>query len=285
MARATKEEIYDQLTSRILEKMASNVIPWRKPWKELKASGQTPRNIRGRAYRGYNWFFLLMQGFEEPVFLTFNQAKALGGTVKKGEHGFPICFWTILEKEKDGELEKIPLLRTYTVFNVEQCEGLNRKVEVPESEEFDPLEAAENIWEKMPNPPTLIHRGNQAGYVLETDRILMPLRRTFKSAEGYYETLFHEMGHSTGSPDRLNRKELGGYKPGDYSLEELTAELTSAFLCAEAGISSTTLDNQVSFLKNWMKALQNDPKMFVLASGKAQKAADYILSTKFEEEE
>lgn len=286
MAKKSKEEVYEQLTGRILEKMKAGVCPWKQPWKEKLHAGQ-PRNlVTGRPYRGYNWFFLLILGFEDPQFLTFKQAKDKGGRVKPGEHGFPICFWSILEREVEGEKEKIPLLRTYYVFNVEQCENLKLKVkpEAPEVD-FDPLAEAESIWEGMPKPPTLKYGGSRACYSISADRIQMPKRSAFPTAEGFYETLFHEMGHATGHESRLNRKELGGYSGGqDYSLEELTAELTSAFLCAQAGLEST-LDNHAGYLKFWMKALQDDPKMFVTASGKAQKAADYILNTTFEEKE
>lgn len=290
MAKKEKENIYETLTSRILEKMKGNVVPWRRPWKEMRISSRTPRNIKGRAYRGYNWFFLMMLGYDEPVFLTYNQAKALGGNVIKGEHGFPVCFWTILEREVEGQKdkEKIPLLRLYTVFNISQCENLKlpkKREEIP-APDFDPLERAEEIWKGMQNPPTLKYGGDRAYYQPAADRIQMPKRNSFHSAEGFYETLFHEMAHSTGHSSRLDRKELGQYTGGrDYSLEELTAELTSSFLCAECGIDAETIDNQASYLAHWMKALQDDPKMFVTAAGKAQKAADYILGTTFEEKE
>jgi antirestriction protein ArdC len=145
---------------------------------------------------------------------------------------------------------------------------------------FDPIHSAEALWENMPTRPELAYGGDRACYAPSLDLIKMPPRAAFHSAEGFYETLFHEAGHATGHSSRLNRKELmsGSHFGGrDYSLEELVAELCAAFLCAEAGIDPLVLENQAAYLQGWLEKLQKEPSAFVTAAARAQKAADFIL--------
>jgi len=285
-------KVYEVITARILDMLSQGRIPWRRPWKALRASGaQRPRNITGNLYRGANWFLLGMLPFTNPVYLTFKQAQALGGSVRKGEQGFPVLFWKILEVTEENATDpeqvgkKIPFARYYTVFNVEQCDGLNRSVpEAPATPlEFNPIADAEAVWEGMPQKPTLAYGGDRACYSPLWDEIKMPPRKAFPTAEGFYETLFHEAGHSTGHASRLNRKEITGgiyFGSQDYSLEELVAELTAAFLCAEVGIDQPVMTNQVAYLQSWLEKLHKDPSAFVTAAARAQKAADYILDRK-----
>jgi antirestriction protein ArdC len=280
---------YDLITAKIAEMLDQGRIPWRRPWNALKAAGGArPRNIAGNLYRGANWFLLGMLPYSSPVFLTFKQAQGLGGSVRKGEKGWPVVFWKMLEvtedlAEKPEDIgKKIPFARTYTVFNVEQCDGLSLAPAEPVvlPAEFDPIADAEAIWEAMPQRPELRYGGDRACYVPGLDLLKMPVRSAFATAEGFYETLFHEMGHATGHASRLNRKEIisGTYFGSqDYSLEELVAELTAAFLCAEAGIDQPVLANQVAYLQGWLEKLQKEPKAFVTAAARAQKAADFIL--------
>lgn len=280
---------YDVITERISAMLSSGKIPWRRPWNALKAAGgQRPRNIEGRLYRGANWFLLGMLPYSSPIFLTFKQARALGGTVRKGEQGFPVLFWKMLEVTEENAADaesvgrRIPFARYYTVFNVEQCEGLDlAQPEAPTMPaEFDPIVEAEAIWAGMPAQPSLAHGGDRACYIPALDSIRMPPRHAFGAAEGYYETLFHEMGHSTGHASRLNRKEIvtGSYFGArDYSLEELVAELCAAFLCAEVGIDQAVLENQAAYIQGWMEKLKAEPQAFIVAAARAQKAADYIL--------
>jgi antirestriction protein ArdC len=285
-------KVYEVITARILDMLSQGRIPWRRPWKALRASGaQRPRNINGNLYRGANWFLLGMLPYANPVYLTFKQAQALGGSVRKGEQGFPVLFWKLLEVTEDDATDpdqigkKIPFARYYTVFNVEQCDGLN--IPVPEAPaaplEFDPIAGGEAIWEGMPQKPALTYGGDRACYSPAFDEIRMPPRKAFPTAEGFYETFFHEMGHSTGHASRLNRKEITGgiyFGSQDYSLEELVAELTAAFLCAEVGIDQPVMNNQVAYLQSWLEKLQKEPQAFVTAAARAQKAADLILDRK-----
>ena len=279
---------YDVITARLLDLLAQGRIPWRRSWKALKTTGGLrPRNISGNLYRGANWFLLGMLPYPSPVFLTFRQAQSLGGHVHKGEQGFPVLFWKLLEVTEENASDpedigkKVPFARYSTVFNVDQCDGL--PVALPEHPGplvvFDPMVEAEGIWEAMPQRPELHYGGDRACYMPGLDLVKMPPRSAFDCSEGFYETLFHEMGHATGHTSRLNRKEINTgstFGSHDYSLEELVAELTSAFLCAEAGIDQAVIQNQAAYVQGWMEKLQKEPSAFVTAAARAQTAADFI---------
>lgn len=285
-------KIHDLVTARILDALKEGKVPWRKPWKAMRASGNAqPHNIKGRPYRGANWFLLGMMPYEDPTYLTFKQALELGGCVRKGEHGIPVIFWKLLDGEsEDGGPCKIPFARQYTVFNVAQCDGLPAAPEeplLPTPPAFDPIMTAEAIWDGFPNKPGLLHGGDRALYSPQRDQIWMPKREAFETPEGYYETLFHEAGHSTGHQSRLNRKEIvtaSYFGAKDYSREELVAELTAAFLCAAAGIDQPVFENMVAYLQGWMSRLKEEPDAFITAASRAQRAMDYILGKTFEDQ-
>lgn len=270
------QTVYEIITEQITKRLEAGTCPWRMPWQKL---GIAPHNIKGRAYSGSNFFLLSMLGFSDPTFLTFNQAKALGGTVKKGEKGFPVIFWKMMEKVEDGIEKKIPMLRYFTVFNISQTQGVKYEAPiVPPKPEFQGIEAAEKIVEGYQNGPKVSFGGDRACYRPATDDVTVPNKAQFDNEGEYYSTLFHELGHSTGHKSRLDRKELGadGFGTELYSTEELTAELTAAFLCADAGIDTATIDNSAAYIGGWLKKLKQDPKAFITAAGKAQKAANLI---------
>ena len=172
------------------------------------------------------------------------------------------------------------MLRYYSVFNAEQCEGLKLPpLSVPEVRDHERIEAAEALAQAMPNRPTVTEGGTGAWYMPSADRVNVPALGTFDSADSYYATLFHELGHATGHESRLDRKELQGvvrFGSADYSREELVAELTSAYCCASLKLDNSLIDNSAAYLKGWLRALKDDPKMIVVASARAQKAADFI---------
>lgn len=283
---------YEVVTERIIEAIEKNkTLPWRKPWR-TGGSGQLPRNLASnREYRGVNVFLLSMMGFDSPYWVTFKQAKTLGGSVRKGQKGSPVIFWSILERknEKTGKLEKIPFIKHSTLFNVCQCDGLT----VPDASELpkakvDPIDACEAIVNGFVDHPEIVEREQQAYYSLAQDIINMPKRDTFESSEEYYSVLFHEFGHSTLHPDRLNRiasEKKSFFGSDSYSKEELIAEFSASFLCAHAGIDSATIDNSVAYLQGWVSALRERPRMLVEAAAQAQKAADYILGKHNQSEE
>ena len=289
------QKIYDLITDRIITLLEKGVIPWRKPW---DAASGAPRNlVSGKAYRGINAMLLCSLGFNSPWFVTFNQAKALGGAVKKGAHGFPVVFWKFLEastapeddEEQAGGRDRVPLLRYYTVFNLEQTEGITAgKIPAAEPRHFDPIEACERIVAEMPQRPEIRHTTEaRAYYRPSTDTVTMPLRESFHSAAEYFSTLAHELVHSTGAPSRLARKSLEDWAPfgtADYSREELVAEMGAGFLCAHAGIASATLENSAAYIQNWLQVLKDDRRAVIVAAGQAQKAADFILNQSAEDE-
>jgi len=289
------QKIYDLLTDRISALLEQGIIPWRKPW---DAASGAPRNlVSGKAYRGINAVLLASLGFGSPWFATFHQVKALGGAVKKGVHGFPVVVGKFLETatEPDGEGEqtgrrdRVPLLRTYTVFNLEQTEGIPAgKRPALEIHHFNPIEACERIVAEMPQRPEILHTTEaRAYYRPSTDTVNMPIRESFYSAAEYFSTLAHELVHSTGAPHRLARKSLEDWAPfgtADYSREELVAEMGAGFLCAHAGIDGATLENSAAYIQSWLQVLKDDRRAVIVAAGQAQKAADFILGGPAEDE-
>lgn len=213
--------------------------------------------------------------------------------MRKGERSSIAVFWKRLEVEKEDERQKpqkysIPLLRYYSVFNAEQCIGLDLPVLDDWHEELKARnEKAEQVIQKMPNPPKIVEGGSLAAYFPPQDLVRVPKIQDFESPEAYYSTLFHELGHSTGHETRLNRPGVTGqvvFGSCDYSREELIAELTSAFVCAEVGIDNSNLENAASYIHGWLHALEGDPRAVIAASGQAQRAANYIQG-KTEEEQ
>lgn len=278
---AVPRDIYQQVTDRIIAMLQDGICPWKRDW---SASPFTPRNWNGRPYRGINWLLLGSLDYPTPVFLTYKQARALGGTVRKGERGHMVTFWKFFEVRDDGTAEdrRIPMLRHYTVFNVAQCDGLP-ELPAPAEREFCPVAAAEAVVQDMPQRPDIREEDTRGRcfYRPSTDTVHMAPRRSFLSNEGWYSTLFHELAHATGHKSRLDRAgiaETASFGSETYSREELVAELAAANVCAEIGISEPVIENQAAYIQSWLKALQDDPKALIWAAGKAARAADWILN-------
>lgn len=275
-----KMDAYQIVTAQIIEALESGVIPWRKPWHCVSL----PTNLHtGKAYRGINLLTLSFSPYASPYWVTFKQAQALGGSVQKGEKGRSIVFWSRMIKEdaETGENKPIFLLKRYTVFNAEQCSGL----ELPEEkkERKADIEAAEKIHLFMPNRPSVSFDGSAAYYVPSRDQVVVPPKSTFHAIEGFYATLYHELVHSTGHASRLNRFKDDGpahFGSESYSKEELVAELGAAFLCAHAGINNETQENSAAYIQGWLRAFNDDKRMIMQAASAAQKAADYILNVR-----
>lgn len=269
--------VYQIITNQILEALEQGQVPWRKPWRVLP-----PANlITKRPYRGINVFLLGFAGYGSQYWLTFNQAKQLRGNIRKGEHGTRIIFWKCKTRETesaDGEIEerRSAFLRYYTVFNLEQTEGLSALLTLPPA---FPIESAEEIVKAMPNPPAF-EQDSRAAYIPSRDTITMPSRTAFQSQAEYYSTLFHELTHSTGHAKRLGREGIDKIQPfgsEDYSKEELVAEMGSAMLCGVTGIEQATIGNSAAYLRGWINRLKGDSRLLIAAARAAQAAADYIL--------
>lgn len=290
-----KPDVYQMVTDKIVASLEAGTVPWRQPW-DARKSTLGPRNaISSRAYRGINVWLLgataQAAGYSDPRWLSFKQAQELGGNVRKGEHGTMVVFWKVGQvqaesTDADGNVElktrKTFLLRYFTVFNIDQCENLAKlKPLGAPLAEHDPIEAAEAILANMPNRPAMRFGNAAAFYTPSADTIDMPELGAFADPTGFYGTAFHELSHSTGHASRLNRHGLetgiAAFGSEVYSREELAAEFGAAFLCAQAGISAPVIDNQAAYIASWLKALQDDRKLVVMAAAQGQRAADYIL--------
>ncbi len=258
-----QDKIYEMITDRIIAELEKGTVPWRMPWNGYIKG--FPQNFTSKKnYRGVNIFTLKLAMRSTPYWITFNQAKQLKGSIKKGEKGYPVVFWKFLEKKDNETSEKknIPLLRYYTVFNLDQCEGIEiPEIDQPETREFTPIEQAEKIITDMPNKPTINHNEARAFYRPAADMVNMPKKELFLSDAEYYSTIFHEIAHSTGHFSRLNREnEVKNHMFGsaDYSREELIAEMTASFLCAESNIENETIEN---FQSRVQKAMDDNPRL------------------------
>ena len=270
----------------------SKELPWEKPW---NAAASSPQNmVWQKPYRGINRFMCSLtatvRGYNSPFWLTFGQVKKAGGKIKKGEKATKIVKWGCIEvKDKQtGEVkDKIwKPFKYFKIFNVDQCEG----IEVPEQEvetlDWKPLERCDMIIEGYADIPSIGEGGDRACYIPAMDVIKMPNKTTFKSVEGFYATLFHELAHSTGASQRLNRVgvtdpiQFGSHQ---YSKEELIAEFCSALLCAHAGIQRETRKNSAAYVKGWCKYLREKGKEIFSAASQAEKAFNYIVSQQKQE--
>ncbi len=274
-------ELFAQITDRIAAQIDAGVAPWRKPW--TATSGGPPRNLSGRVYRGANSFWLALAadaygyGYASPVWLTFNQAKAAGGSVRKGEKGQFVFFWSFSEKvdEETGRPKKVVWAKVYTVFNIAQCDGVTIP-DAPVRTEIERHAGADAII--AATGATIRHGGDRAFYHPSSDVVCVPRAENFKDRDAYYAIVFHEIGHWTGAKTRLDREFGKRFGDDAYAFEELVAELTAAFVCGAVGISNPDREDHAAYLGQWSRILKSDPKAFITAAGKAQAAADFILS-------
>jgi antirestriction protein ArdC len=296
-------DVYEMVTKKVLEALEKGTVPWRKPWAAtlgLPFSMSTKKH-----YRGVNIWLLLLaaedNGYQSRWWGTYKKVEELGGHVRKGEHGTVVTFWRSYKKwvedeENPGEkkLERRFVLRYYRVFNAEQAdwdEGSKRPVD--EADTRTPVErdeaADEMLRHYLDGGPSLRHAGDRAYYVPATDSITLPPVDAFDSTAEFYSTAFHEVGHSTGHPTRLDRKGIAQFDhfgSEKYSKEELVAEMTAAMLLGVAGLDTpATVENSGAYLRHWSEKLREDPKLLIHAAAQAQHAADYVLGVKYGEEE
>ncbi len=277
---APRTDVYDIITNRIILALENGVTPWKQSW---NAAHGAPRNYRSKhAYQGVNALLLGMLEYEQPYFLTYNQAKELGGQVRRGEKGMPVVFFTVTKKDDGtGKEQKKAFLKYSTVFNVAQIEGVEWKFPELTSREHTPREVAEQVLAGYVGGPRILHHGSEPKYRTSTDTVTMPEAGDFHTAEDYYLTLFHELTHSTGHAKRLDRPtltEVAAFGSETYAKEELVAELGASFLSNAAGLDlALTEPSTASYLTNWLQALRNDKHLIVSAASQGQKAANHIL--------
>lgn len=286
-----RRDIYQEVTDRIIQQLETGVPPWVKPWSSAHRSGPVSRPLRhnGEAYRGVNvlmlWIESMAKGYDCPLWLTFNQAKDLGGSVRKGEKSTEIVFFSTFEKSANESAqatgedpERISFLKSYRVFNASQCDGLPERFYDEEpciNPDAQPIPEAESFIQQR---GAKIETGGQAAcYRPTTDIIAMPPFERFESAESHAATLCHELIHWSGNKQRLDRN-LSGNRFGDaaYAVEELVAEMGAAFLCADLQITPEVREDHASYLQSWLDVLKKDKKAIFTAASLASKAVDYL---------
>lgn len=276
----SNETIYELVTNKIIDKLENGVVPWRKPW----VNGIAQNWVTEKPYRGVNTMLL-----EPGEYATFKQITEAGGKVKKGEKSHIVVFWKWLDvkDEQTEEETKIPLLRYYRVFEINtQVEGLTSKRK-EQTFVHDKVAEAEKIIKEYINCPTYSHNSGRAYYQPSMDHINVPPMKDFHNVDEYYNVMFHEMNHSTGSKKRLNRDSitnLSSFGSETYSKEELVAEIGAAMLATKCGIDNSTIDNSASYIKSWLRVLKDDKRMVISASSHAQKSVDYILGVNWDNE-
>ena len=288
---------------------------WSKPWLSSPRRNFIPRNINGRKYRGGNAFMLLLhlmeKGYSTPVFLTFLQAKKLGLTVNKGSKSFPVYYYVYayLDKETkdritreeydqlpESEKKKYFMVCTpkfYSVFNLEQTnfaeerpekwqellDYYNVKIEDRDDSGMITCQELDNMLvERSWVCPVDVCMSDRAYFSPSQDLIVCPLKRQFKEGEGFYSTLLHEMTHSTGTAERLNRLKKAVFGDENYAREELVAELSSALSGFYLGISANIRSENAAYLKSWLKELKKDPEYLMNVLADCTKAVGFIIS-------
>lgn len=284
-----KQDIYKQVTDKIIVDLEQGELTWLKPWSAANTEGRIIRPLRhnGIAYRGINvlmlWGAALEAGYNSPYWMTFKQAQELGAHVRKGERGNPVVYANTITKTEEGadgseEERTIPFMKAYSVFNVEQIDGLpdhyHAKVE-PVIDSAQRIEHADAFF--AATGADIRHGGNRAYYNGDSDHVQMPVFECFRSPESYYATLAHELTHWTKHKTRLDR-EFGRKRWGDegYAREELVAELGAAFLCADLGLTPEAGTDHAAYIQGWLKLLTDDKRAIFAAAAHAQRAADFL---------
>jgi antirestriction protein ArdC len=323
------DDIYSYITDLIINTIEKvGHLPWQKDWVGSGADGAAKNYVSKKEYTGANFIlnfdikfdkegkgYLVPINFKQPYYLTFNQIKETGASLREGSKARRVIYYTMIFSFDNGSLKfkttdkakfdefvkshgltkedlkehltKIPVIKYYNVFRADDCTGL----EFPEptgNKNVNPIEQAQSLIDGYKNPPTYTFVGDKAFYQPANDSLNMPKISAFKNEASYYCTYFHELTHSTGAKKRLGRDFSGKFGSKAYAYEELIAELGAVFLCSEAGILFQTKDNSAKYLKSWNKVLvtelENDNRFFLKASAQSQKAVNHILGRNTEKE-
>lgn len=287
---APRADVYDRVTAAIVASLEAGTRPWAKPWQAPKDERrpQLPLRANGEAYRGINilllWGAALDGGYTSNIWMTFKQATERGGQVRKGEKGSTVVFAGRIKKTEaneqgDDEEREIPFLKGYTVFNVDQIDGLPRETYEPPAPLDDGyrVQLVDEAEKFIAGTGAVVrHGGGRAFYAPGSDHIQMPPLQAFIDAESYTATKAHELVHWTGHPARLQREFGKRFGDNAYAFEELVAELGSAFLCADLAITPETREDHASYLAHWLTVLKADKRAIFTAASAAQKACDYL---------
>ena len=256
-----RNEIYNRITEKIIAKIEEGVLPWRKSWK----TGLPMNFITKRPYNGINFLSLLTNDYPSPYYITFLQCKNCKALVNSGSSGDLVVYWSINNVSiSEEEIKQIPFIRYSYVFNLSQT-----SLFADASNELK-IVSCEELLNQLSLKPTIKHNISRCYYSEDEDYISIPMINDFDSKEEYYSALFHELVHWTAHPSRLNRQK------DDYAFEELIAEIGSSYICGLCGLNASTLENQVSYIDNWLKTLKSDSSYLIQASQKAQKALEFL---------
>ncbi|MGH1454094.1 MAG: ArdC family protein [Paracoccaceae bacterium] len=291
------QDIYQKVTDKIIADLEKGQLTWLKPWSTSNLDGRIVKPLRhnGMPYNGINvlmlWAASVEAGYVSPHWMTFKQAKELGANVRKGERGSLVVYAnsiTKTEERDDGteEERKIPFMKGYSVFNVDQIEGLPEQFYAKPDPVIDGVERIDHADAFFAATGVdLRHGGNRAYYSGGSDHVQMPAFESFRSPEAYYATLAHELTHWTKHKTRLDR-EFGRKKWGDegYAKEELVAELGAAFLCADLALTPEAREDHAAYIQSWLKVLKNDKRAIFAAAAHAQRAADFLHGLRAVEE-
>jgi len=273
-------DIYAAVTDRIIHQMEKGIVVWQKPW--TGTQGGAYSGSTGKPYSLLNQMLLSRPG----AYYTFNQIQKMGGNVRKGEQSQLIVFWKqIPVKEQDrqtGEIKitVVPMLRYYSVFHVDQCDGITAPATEPKPMHNSPeAESIVNEYLRRSGVELIQRISDEAYYSPSRDCVVLPMPEQFKSMEERFSTTFHELAHSTGHQSRLSRlRATAHFGNESYSKEELVAEITAAALMNHTGLETKgTFQNSAAYIQSWLSALRNDKRLIVAASGAASKAFDYIV--------
>ena len=301
MPQAKPEEMVADKIIELLEK--GELPPWSRPWKYSRL-GAAHNAVSKKPYRGINiWLLALataMCGYDDPRWLTYKQAQQLGGNVQKGEKSTWIVFWKIVSRRPNQDVDadgvettdqeedpkgllSFPMARIYNVFNATQTEGCKLPpLSVTDAQVHNPIEQAENIIALMPYPPefqTFLHENSPPHYIPSLDKVRVPDISRYDQPELYYNSIFHELVHSTGHEKRLNRftsTTMGAQDLHQYGTEELVAGMGAAMLTAKAGLEQATLQADASYIKHWADRIKADKSIIMTSAQRAQRAVDYI---------
>lgn len=294
----TKRDLYQEVTDKMVALLEEGVAPWRCTWNKY---GLARNYATKHIYTGINAFLMNLTPHPIPYFMSFKQVTEKGGNICKGAKAEKVFFYKTLFKNTEEkfispeqakalrgmgeEVQVIPMLKYYNVFNIADVEGI--EIEIPEVElkPHEKIGKCEAVIRNMSNRPELVFEdANRAYYAPVSDKLNMPDIKQFETPEDYYCTFFHELTHATGHQSRLNREgitKLNPFGSPGYSKEELVAEMGASFLSAHAGINYDELtENSASYLQGWLKVLKADKKLIFKAAAEAQKAIDFILGVK-----
>lgn len=288
-----QNEIKDMVTQLIIDELAKGNVPWRKGW---TTAGFMPTSLQtGKEYQGINALMLAiigdLRGYSRPLWVTYNQARRMGGNVIKGQTGTKVVFMSKITKEskEEGVADRsFFMYKLDTVFNIEQTEGVELPAKYEEKAAVDVMPNISSVWDGYQNRPELFYKAQgRAFYSPDSDSITLPALEQFESASEHAYTFAHEMIHSTGHQSRADRwsseDKASAFGCENYAKEELIAELGACMLLSSAGIEFD-VQNSGAYIKNWLTALQNDTSLIFKAAAKAQAAVTHILGVKVEEE-